>query len=952
MTEKARAHTPETVRTVWPLLSALMCILFLNGCSTARNTAGTRFYHATTAHYNTYFNGKEAFDKGYASQEQAMKVNWLEYPDLNPAADARTRDIGKSSYQTAIDKAKKSIKFHSISAKPKRKTGKTLTPKEKEWYAKTEYNPFLWNAWMLMADAQAQTGEFIEAASTYSYISELYANEPDIAAVALSRMAWCYAQLDWYYEADELFSRTIGIKTDRQENMGIKALRVQSLLRQERYEECIPLLEDAIFRKGLSKSQRIRERYLLAQLYKTAGRNADAGRCFGQVIRMNPSYDVEFHARIRQTETMAAGQNSRKAMRKLEHMLRDPKNEERRDQIHYAMGNIEMLENDTVSALRYYESGAADNDRSAPDKGILFLTMAGIYWDMADYSNAGRCYSQAVGMIGTGHKDFETVKLRSSILEELGGHLDEVHLQDSLQWLATLPEAEVERIIDNVIELLIQKEEQEEENNNDNMTGSGHAEKEKRTEDGISNPGAWYFYNSGTVERGKAEFQRQWGERKLEDDWRRSNRSVLEQDYPAELQTVTEAGTSIEDTNIESDSIPATFLPDRHTREYYLNMVPYSPEALEKSDRIITGNLFAAGIIFKNDLSEYSLAEEQLWRIINGYPDCIEAGEALYHLFLMYSMTGRKEMADSCTEILKNRYADSQYTIMLTDSDYIDNARYGRHREDSIYGLTYQAFRDGDTAFVMHGCHISETLYPNGLNRPRFMFLHAATQLQRGLPNTFLAELKELVSKYPQEEISLFAGLIAQGVQDGRILQSGSLFSIWEREGIEGQMPDSLKPDFDNDRYQPYLFVLAYPEDGLNENQLLFEMANFNFSNYTMRNFDLAFSKEQGIGMLSVSEFLNFDEAYTYSHKLYSDPDMARKLDGIKILVISRKNLEILLKYYSFNDWQKYYEENFLNIPQFELDGSTLYEELEQEPGTDVHSSPGQTDTEKQQSES
>lgn len=940
------SYTFKAQRIPSRILSAILCILLLNSCATTKNTAGSRFYHSTVTHYNTYFNGKEAFDKGYNAQEKAMKVNWLEYPYMNPAGDAKTKTIGNKDYQTSIDKAKKCIKLHSISVKPRMKPGKTLTPKDKEWYAKSEYNPFLWNAWMLMADAQAQTQEFIEAASTYSYIAKLYADEPEIAAEALSKMAWCYSQLDWFYEADELFSRTVGMKTDIQGDMNIKALRAQSLLRQERYEESIPLLESAINRKGLSKSQRVRERYLLAQLYKVAGRNDEAARNFGKVIRMNPSYDIEFQARVRQTETMAAGQGARKAMRKLSRMLRDPKNRNRKDQVYYAMGNIEMLKNDTVAALRLYESGAADNDRQNLEKGILYLTMADIYWNRSDYSNAGRCYSKAVGMIGADHKEFGTVRQRSTTLEILNSHLNTIHLQDSLQWLATLPEAQVQQIIDNVIAQLILKEELEKENSE--KQESVDSEVKEQSE---SKTGAWYFYNSQAVERGKADFRQQWGDRRLEDDWRRSNKSVLAQYYDDNQQqtdTLSELAVSDIGDISEGSVVPDSVLKDPHTREYYLNMIPYSPIALEESDRIITHNLLTAGIIFKDDLDEYSRAEEMLWRIVNDYPNNIEADEALYQLFLIYSLLDKKEKADNCIDILKNSYSGSQYTTMLTDKDYIDNARYGRQREDSIYAQTYQAFRNGDTVLVNHGCHVSETQYPIGQNRARFMFLHAAVQLQNGHLDTFLAELKELVNRYPTQDIAQFAGLIAQGVQEGRILQNSSVFSIWERNGSEGQMPDSLKPSFDNDRFQPYLFILAYPEGELNENQLLFELANYNFSNYTMRNFDLSFSKEQGIGMLTVREFLNFDEAYTYSRKLYSDPEMAQKLEGIKVLVISKKNLETLLKYYSFNDWQEYYDEHFLNIPQFEIDGTTLYEELEETPETSNQDGEEQVDTEEE----
>jgi len=120
---------------------------------------------------------------------------------------------------------------------------------------------------------------------------------------------------------------------------------------------------------------------------------------------------------------------------------------------------------------------------------------------------------------------------------------------------------------------------------------------------------------------------------------------------------------------------------------------------------------------------------------------------------------------------------------------------------------------------------------------------------------------------------------------------------------------------------------LAYPDGELDRNQLLFEVARYNFTNYMMRNFDISFETDQGIGMMIVGEFLNFDEAFVYQRNLYDDADMAAKLSGIKAVVITRRNLEILLKNYSFNDYQEFYEEHFLNIPEFDIDGYTLFEE-------------------------
>ena len=126
---------------------------------------------------------------------------------------------------------------------------------------------------------------------------------------------------------------------------------------------------------------------------------------------------------------------------------------------------------------------------------------------------------------------------------------------------------------------------------------------------------------------------------------------------------------------------------------------------------------------------------------------------------------------------------------------------------------------------------------------------------------------------------------------------------------------DSLRPAFSTERLASYNFVLAYEEGTLNENQLLFEVARYNFSKFMVRNFEISTSKQGGIGMLHVKGLTSFDEAYQYMHRLYADPVMATKLSGIRVLLISDENMELLLKYYSIDEYTEFYETNFTDLP-------------------------------------
>ena len=278
-------------------------------------------YHAFTARYNTFYNGKMAYDKAVKAQITGHKDNYLELLPLMVTSSKNTQKIESSSYDRAIEKSQKAIKGHSIKRRPKRPAGKRLTPKQKLFYSQKEFNPFLWQAWFLMANSQYQKGEFTEAAGTYIYISRLYENNPKIVAQARIGLALCYTEMDWLYEAEDLMQRikrdTIPSELKKHYSQAMGNL----LLKQERHSEAIGYIAEGIGRDGISSLEKAREYYLLGQLYAMTGDNKAAYKSFGKVISQSPPYELEFNARIRQTET-ASDENHKKILRKLRRMAK------------------------------------------------------------------------------------------------------------------------------------------------------------------------------------------------------------------------------------------------------------------------------------------------------------------------------------------------------------------------------------------------------------------------------------------------------------------------------------------------------------------------------------------------------------------------------------------------------------------------------------------------------
>ena len=914
--------------------------MVVGGCSTKKNTANTRRWHAFTARYNTYYNGSEAYTEGMLAQEKANKDNYMQTLPYFPIGNKKTVGSGSGNFDVAIEKSQKAIKQHSIKKKPKRKAGEKKTEKLIRWYAKKEYNPFIHQAWFLMAKAQFQKGEFLEAASTFSYISRLYVNEPDKVAEARLWMARCYTELEWYYDAEDVLNKAARDSMPRKLEGEFSATYSNFLLRQGRFNEALPYLEKAV-RKEKRGTQRARHYFLLGQVYQHIGNQPMAYKSFSKVIKANPPYELEFNARIKQTE-VASEKESNRTIKRLKAMARSPKNKEYLDQVYYAIGNMYMAKKDTASAIQNYEEGAEKSTRGGVEKGILLLRLGDLYWEQADYTNAQRCYAEVIGLLEDKETDeYKVVSRRSEVLDELVEHAQAVELQDSLQRLAAMPEAERMKVIEQIIERV--KEEEEKAKKEAEM-----AQRMAAREDALANvpnrntpartptAGAggdrsWYFYNQQLITQGKGEFQRKWGRRKLEDNWRRRNKTVVNTDEFAAVDYAAEDSLAALADSISNDStamaaMPDSLVTDNKNPQFYIQQLPLTEEAMAESNVILSDGLYNCGLIYKDKLEDFSLAEGAFNRLMNEFPDYQQMEEVYYNLYLMYSRWEKPEKASAYLDSLKLRFPMGDYTVLLSDPDYAKNARYGKHLEDSLYASTYAAYLQGDYQTVGANAEYAASKYPLGKHRPKFMFLHSMGQLENGDQQGFLDNLKMIVEKYPENEITEMAGLILKGVQEGRLLQSGgfSAGSIWARRrgGMEGDSlaVDSI-PSFTAESTDPYMFVLAYEEGTVNENQLLFEIARYNFSNFMVRNFDIQFVKENGIGMMQVGEFMNYMECYQYMKRLFADERLGKRLEGIRVLLISKPNYELLQNYYSFDDYQQFYEQNLGGLPMPEMDG-------------------------------
>lgn len=938
-------------------LAALSCLLLLTAsCSTRKNTAGARRWHAFTARYNTFYNGQQAFIDGEKAKLDAHKDDYTEQLPVFLVGNEKSRQTGKANYETAITKCQKAISLHSIQKKPQLKASARRSAKARAYLQRKEYNPFLKNAWLLMGEAQFEKGEFLEAAATFSYITRLYAAEPDVAAEARQWLARCYTQQGWFYDAEDALSRFRRDSVANRVRQLADATTADLLLRQQRNEEAIPYLERAArYARGSHRQARLY--FLLGQVEHGLGHSDRAYRAFGRCLRKSPPFDLAFNARIMQTEVMAAQKGgAQRMLKKLRRMARSENNKDYLDQVYYAMGNIHLSLADTARAIAAYERGREKSTRGGVEKGVLLLRLGGLYWDRRKFADAQRCYTEAIGLIDKQREGYEEVVRRSAVLDKLVPFTEAVALQDSLQWLASASEKERNEAIDRVIEALKRKEKEEREARldsaaqaraeaNDAQNGNNRlqqmnknlpmAQKDKQT---------WYFYNAMAVMQGKQDFQKRWGKRKNEDNWRRSNRTVVQMDdeagfdYAADdsLRAAADSLATAEDAEAEAaDSLAE----DPHTREYYLKQIPFSEEARAASDEIIKDGLFNAGIIEKDDLEDFPLAARTLRRLTDNYTDFDRMAEAWYHLFLLYSRAGQTDLAEMARSRMAELYPENELTKLITAPDFEYMARYGKQLEDSLYAATYDAYRLRHFDAVEQNFRVSTEKFPTGANRPKFILVHALSRLRTASTQELLEELRELLSKFPESDVSTMAGMIVKGLESGRRPGTGTfdLGSLWDRRSAAS---DSLTAEaaggqgFSPDRNAPFVFLLAYPTDSIDDKQLLYEMAHFNFTNFVVRGFDMEVVREEGLSQFRVAGFTSFDEVLSYARRVYRTAELRPLLHKARTLLISRQNLSLLGSRFSFNDYREFYEAHF--DPLLSPDGNLLPETETLVPGEEA----------------
>lgn len=879
-------------------------------CSVQRhNTPFSRQYAAFITRYNIHYNGDKHFRETLADIESGAEDDYTRLLPMHPveAPGYNAGASGAGAFDRSIEKAQKAIQTRSIKKKPRRNPGQSRDPAYREWMKRDEYNPFLQNDWLLLGKSQYFNGDFGNAAATFMYIAKHFTWLPATVTEARLWQARSYVSLGWLDEADIILSRISPSQIDGNADLAYlyNYVNADYRIHRRQYGAALPYLQAAA--SSASGRQKSRLTFLSGQLLQLTGDKTGAREAFRRAAAgASTPYDTKINARIKQSEVVSDN-DVRSEIKALQRMTRYERNKQYATRIYYAIGNLQLSLGDTVAAVSSYMHAVDANDLDSPGIAQARLALGAIYYRQRKYLLAQPCYAAALPLIDRDLPGYDSIAHRSDMLDRLAVYARNAILQDSLIKLAALSPQEQRAAAEAMADAQLRSEQAEAKARADAQNLSIRQPQSNAGVPGayarqfsINNDDSWYFYNPAVRNAGMSEFQRLWGARKLEDDWRRNNKYTFATDDFD--QDTADDESDVAHQHHHADTIARSVSADPRRPEFYLAQIPSTPAALASANEIVQESLYNIGLILKDDLDDASGATAEWQRLLARYPDNAYKLDIYYNMYMMEMRQAHPRDAEHWRQLILSDFPDSPYGIALKNDSYFQDIMRMDHAQEQLYADTYRQYLANDNDSVHAAATYMQRAYPTSPLMPRFMLLDALAYLTDGKPGQFRATLRDLVARYPDADNSALASAWLKGIAQGRTLYSHAE----NMHGMAWTVPadtdttdiDSLhnaSDPFTRDPSSPQVIALVFEADAVSPNELLYQIARHNFSAFVVRDFDLEVLSMGNLGIILISGFDNIDDVNLYKSVMNRSETFALPAQ-VRMVSMSRHDFSTLLR--------------------------------------------------------
>lgn len=481
----------------------------------------------------------------------------------------------------------------------------------------------------------------------------------------------------------------------------------------------------------VNSKRKARLYYILGQIYQELGNSQKAVENYSNCLKKNASYEMQFYAKI--NRALASGAASGEKLKKgLKKMLKDEKNLEFKDQIYFALSNIAFKEGNKDLGIDYLNKSVKASVNNNRQLAKTHIRLGDVYFEDKDYVSAQENYAAAAEVMPEDFPNYEGVKNKADGLSELVVNIKTVQLEDSLQMIAALDENDRVKFLEGVIDDIKEKERIRKEEEKARLLEL----QDKNTFVQGANPGKFWVYNAKLRADGLQDFRKNWGNRDLEDNWRRTNKSTIKTDLGNDDNV-----EEVDSSGVQKDSLSVGQL---------LVDIPLTPESIDSSNNRIINALYNLGNIYKNDLYEEELAIKSFKDIMNRKIKHELVLPTAYQLYRIYADKGSAEKEEYKNYILNN-YPNSDYANIIRDPDYFKDKEEKANEDEQEYSKLYDRYRNKMYGLVIAKCNKIIASDTTNAYLPKYYLLKAFAvgKTSQNTESALKSPLEDLIKKFP-----------------------------------------------------------------------------------------------------------------------------------------------------------------------------------------------------------
>lgn len=874
--------------------------MILASCSTKKNTVVSRGYHNLTARFNGYYYSTESIKDGVFKIENNNREN---YDKTLPVYVYPTPEKAKTTFpefDKAIKKSTTCIQRHAI------KDSKDNTiPTSGKWID---------NNWINIGLSRFYKREFFSGIEAFEYVASTYSHSKD----KYDAMVWLiksYNEVGSVSSAEPIISL---LKNEKKLPARIKkelpALEADYYFRKGLLTEASSkLMEAANNRKlihGTPRKKRARYSFIIAQMLEEQKDIKRARRFYEYTIRLKPNYEMVFYSKIKLARLLDVKRmDSEKTKKGLLKMSREFKNSDYYDVIFYTLGEIEEKEKNIDKAMMYYKKSVQTSTVNPSQKALSYLKLGEINFEMTNYPIAQAYYDSTLTTLPNDHPNYKNIVARQKTLDNLVSYLKTIKREDSLQRFAKMSDAEKAVMVEKIIKKMEEDEERAREEkerllanaqsvgSNTNIVADPNLP--------MGNQNTFYFYNQNTISFGIADFGKKWGNRKNEDNWRRSNKALTIEDPNA--TNVTDPAKDPKDKTVSKDP--------KKTKEYYLKNLPVTDSLMKISNDKIIDAFYLLGTTYKEDLNNTKKSIAAFDELNSRYSTHKYLLNTYYQLFRIYEKEKNTEKAEYYKNKILNDYPNSEFAQLIKNPKYAEEKQSALSDVEKDYAIVYASYSAGNYSESYAQSDAAITKFGKNVYLPKFEFIKAMSLGKLKGVDSLEVALKQIVALYPKSDVTPLSKDILNSINKQKNPEA-----FTETPKIKVMGKDTFQINFVSEHF----FIAICPDDPKMVNgfkQKLDAFAKKYYSNKVLNiNSSLFGSKMQ---VVIVKTFDAAIEAIKFRDNLKDDKDLFKdevKKELFTLLIVSAENMPMFYSKKNLSGYQLFYNDNYKSLDNSILD--------------------------------